>query len=1589
MKLTMRLSTGDSRLSRIDTFVQCGGTSQWHFPAGWSWAEFGGSSWPFKKNPTKNHPSGPVKSAAPAKFAAPPRNSRGGWDKFVGLRGGQPGPFRKLKFLDQAGIASQLDNTPQKPSKSSSSKPGPTKSSSSDAGPSQSKSSSSGLPRFNLDDNARICSKCVAARQYGHKCKICGYIRCKQFHMEARDDGRYFVCQACDPDVVGLENIEKPDGIIPDLPDEHDARQNVPPAGPSNRSDSPDSNTVPPTPKRSKVVVPPTTPTHIRMSVPPTTPTHLRPSVIVRTPDKSPATPVLEVPGSDCGPSVQCFQSNPQVPDMLFLGPPGNYVWDKKSLRNYFFVIPSMEVKVITLRAAKDCTMLELWPNILNYYYDAYKVQMLVPTFWFRGRKVDRDDTLFSYPTWSLFLISPDDNLAPEPKSHEGKVRQCKSCNKAWRDSTNKPKGCAHVELWFGELLGKTTGNNLDRPNQPKPRGCPVGHYGEGEDIRVVPDIVVAGPSQPRAAPRPSTPARAKPNPQYKPSTPRAARKSTAPPECPQTRAVRPSPSPKLVRTAKSAAVKRLAVEASSDSDDVEDISGASESGSEYAPKSDEESADEESADDNNNLDAPSSDDDREGVEEQYDSEDDDREGQSDFESSDDEREAPADLTDTEDEEDDSEEDRHERRLRKDLILNKIADKLAAPTFRKNVYVADEEDQDYITRYVVAPIMKKSHLVTTYGSTAPAEVMQMIVAGQRPNRNTEGVNTSLFSTTSVLYTRGLMELLGLYQEKMIDDGNQERLVQGRLKVAQFFHVKKFDFLYLPEDITSYLDKMTSGNKKLNALSGFKELVEGLQLWSTEPEAQKMFMERYEHQRDMTEHQMRIESDNERTRFRQRLREVKENLAAGKKYSQYTGQKNLETRERAAFRQDYEGETLPDPKVAVTAYLNSEESRAILRELEKLAINKTVVGWKKMSRITRKFIKRLLPKLGVRQQVLGDPFTRKLFLRAVNKGAASFPYVQAGGQQRSQIYRDVVPSGQGIYVRNNPHAPDPQDPNDPRSREDWDLQHGIAVLVLHHKTGAKYPMWLWFSQVDTTYLHMYEEVTHNFCKANNINWDAANNQRKLNSPFFIDGKGKASISSRCQPLDFFDFAAIAGIPSATSYIFRKMFAGLLMSQENMNLRETEEYALGHAPTTAKTFYQAELVKKAKACQAFSWYETLLSKDTPAAQASSQVFSDREQAVRHQAGILALSREQLADRIAREDKRDRDVPLTKNRVTNNITRCALIDLIIRCGTWSMDQLMTGKPLLNKKSNKVIMRMLTLIPHTGTGADPDMKTLIDNMLYFAELSEEDMLTPKQVLKTYAQKLIRQLHQLRLVPKLESTKLKVLLGDVVKEHGYKYLFGNPALEHQIKLWVRSEQAMEEQTAVPERVQTVDNWVTARGEAVPSLSTSTGPPIPQPTAGPGPSTSTGPPVPQPTAGPSTPAYSGEKKITWTPKMKVQLVDLFMTKAINPLERPGPNDGLRSRAVYRKNVPRDGDLYARSSIYLDSGEKVTLRSAAISIDRIHDHLASGKISKKQKSPGLVSIIDEVMGDLPRTMGVLKSKRKEIMELANSLLESDE
>ena len=168
-------------------------------------------------------------------------------------------------------------------------------------------------------------------------------------------------------------------------------------------------------------------------------------------------------------------------------------------------------------------------------------------------------------------------------------------------------------------------------------------------------------------------------------------------------------------------------------------------------------------------------------------------------------------------------------------------------------------------------------------------------------------------------------------------------------------------------------------------------------------------------------------------------------------------------------------------------MSSDETKLVYRQLEEWSSQKKVLKNYQMSRLTRMFLKRLLPKMGIRPQVYGDPFTRQKFWDAILADWASFPYVRAdrGGLNPEDIHHDLDDDGVGLYIRRNPHQEDPGDDLDPRQREDFELHKGIAVGIEHQKV-VSYTIWLWFNQIDTCYLRIYESIAARFLLANRFN-----------------------------------------------------------------------------------------------------------------------------------------------------------------------------------------------------------------------------------------------------------------------------------------------------------------------------------------------------------------------------------------------------------------------------------------------------------------------------------------------------------------------
>ena len=1245
---------------------------------------------------------------------------------------------------------------------------------------------------------------------------------------------------------------------------------------------------------------------------------------------------------------VDCVSGN--IPGVIFLGRAGCRNWDKRTLKNYFFILPAYEQKkVVTLRADHDCKIEYIFQQVLTFYRRDYNILFSNPILSCEGMPVSLEQFLFSKLEKTVFLIH-EGTIPDELRSHQGKVWQCKSCDGAWTSSWKKSAKCDHDFWFFPGQLEKSTGHTLDRTNQIKPWGCPTGHNGPAHLLQqgVKATAHNPGPStaqqpvdtvRPRTAVLIRTPeAGTSRAPQPKSSNPPRAQRSPSPnrkelatrrldailadiPTLPTSPAPSSSSSPvpsKLSRAAKTRATKKLALTDeplfSGDSCE-EDISGDnSDSDAEFKGDEPESSSDGAQPEKEPDIAVKNA------------------------------------VPQTDDEEEDDEDDRLARRAVKESLLKEIKENLKKePAMRSHFYYMDEQDEVLLQEQIVAPLLKKSGLWQRYGHKAAADIVSMVRSGKTPKKK-DKVQFCLFSSTANSYLRGLKQLLGFYQHEVILAGMDNQLIEGQLKVRQFFSIKQPFFLELPHDIERLLDKMITGNAKNCAFSGFMQLIDSLYRYCNNPQGQKLFLTRTDEQIGLTEDEMKRVAKRERQEFKTELKQLKDDMTLEKPYGRHTGQKKTDTEDNRTFADKFENYRLPDPQVVIPKFLACEDTRSMYRELERLSVEKTVLAPTKMSSLSRRYCEVLISKMGIRQQCLGDGFSRAHYWEAVGSPPASFPYVPAKGLDSSQkSVRDncyLTEEGDGFYVRENPFDFDPNDPNDPRASESWQLQQGIAVKIQYHKTGAKYPVWLWFSQTEQFYLKMYEEVASNFLLARGLNVDKTNPKLILNkTPFFISGSGGPVVYPHSQPLNFSGFAMVAGIPYASSHIFRRMFSGLLMAQPNIALRECEEWVMAHGPSTAKDHYRQELTNKLKACKANNWYQAMLSaeKEIETGASTRNVYTSKDQAERQRVAQMESHDEMLDSKLTAEDRRDEAMIPTKERILNNTTRVALVRLcmtfhnenITREGKL-MDLIMTSRPIRNKVTFRVVLRMLCKVPQEN----PDMVTLKENLMLWADLSSGDDYTPRELMWEYARKLMEQLYNLKHVPHIDSTNLKALLGSLIKDHEYTYTFGNSELASQLTHWRVQELAREQSASVPDNFITMEGYLLAREQkrlqaqlvkdakqteelenehdrdesdesdhsdsAQPksvTFKTLTDCPTQMKigpvtlVAEPGTSCEFSPLKQYQAKG------KGGRGALWTNDMKVQLLRLYLEKAKDPLARPAEGKGFSGRAVYRAQVP--------------------------------------------------------------------------------------
>lgn len=802
------------------------------------------------------------------KFNRKSANSRGGWPKFLGLKGGAPPTL--------------LDN----------------------------------------------CNDCREATQ--HRCKICGVIRCTQLHLESRDDGATFICCICDPTVRGfssglkLRAPKKPINIVtltrglkllqasnpsavapapspaPRLPSEEDtgsgkARRWIKDAKVPGLYHAPAPFPAPRLPseedtgseKACRWIKDAEVPSlyhaedqlseslekkehsiFVSSSIDPPSSSSLSKAEVGfrrnlfgdedgrkrKRVEEAGEVAAHAVPPPDVQGQVEMHVGS--VPGVLFLGPVGCRHWLHDQLTTTYWIAPSLNLAVM-LRSNTECLLAEATRLVTEYMQRKSDIKMTLPILTFKGNQKLENQCLSQFTTGDTFLIH--DQTIPElDNDHSGFLWECGVCGMSGSklanvNRVNCHKRRIHNTRFDDILIIKSWGSHMDR--KLKPYGCPLGHTGTGSQSikqvqpQQVPQPFLQQPQLPQIPPQPRTPSQPPSSPAgggspSTPTTPRPSGSRRFETQLEQYLSPRPGTSraglpvlnppsgagePNLPGgsqawgpdpTTKIQLSKRL--RSRTDKPKPQYTFGDQES----------DLTDSDGGDDANYV--PDSG----GQGEEHDKSDD---SSDESEESDEEPDKlpvsrlPA-MSDTEDEYEDSDDVREGRRRNRAIFREKLLTKnrkQEGDWSTPDVWDCRcEKCRELMAQLIVRPRIEMSTRWNSAKNDAPKEVKEMVEMGILPSEGK--VFKKMWkdiASTPIMYSKGLQYFLAQFQKSLQESrATRHKLDNGRLHLWQMLAFEEWNQIIFSENPMPLISKIVSPNMQKFAWCGYKQLLESTILW---------------------------------------------------------------------------------------------------------------------------------------------------------------------------------------------------------------------------------------------------------------------------------------------------------------------------------------------------------------------------------------------------------------------------------------------------------------------------------------------------------------------------------------------------------------------------------------------------------------------------------------------------------------------------------------------------------------------------------------------------------------------------------------
>ena len=1052
---------------------------------------------------------------------------------------------------------------------------------------------------------------------------------------------------------------------------------------------------------------------------------------------------------------------------VLFLGVEHQEVWSLPHLINYYFQTPAGATLIV--RADKTTPDVPVRMVLGNCFqrWASMGLRFQNPLITFRSTEVPEGAMLFlQYPQDGTTFIVTDGDLPAEYFPHSGKLYHCNTCQTGYSSlvqfkkhiSRKHKKKTGSINPIFIENLRSTSLGRPDIDQKGTIFGLPVGHHVGGR----------VAPPPPQAAPSPSpsnvelgTPVK---NPSKRRELP-TVQKSLFKPvqQVTQSVSIEPEaevsigagPSRKSTRKKGSAPIYRQPTLT-----DEEDLSSEESSGS--------------GSQGNQGTQSPDSSDEKVAPKKRV------------------PQEKPVSNLDkmnpTDDEESGDESGRKVNKSAVRLKMRAAFDEVYNTTLK---WSPTDEDNELIKKHIAGRVMQNSSLYKRKKGEMPYQAVEMIELGEEP---TGSEYSKYISKTWSLYRSALFRLLGMIQEnRMAND--PETLPDGHLHLRQFFALRKAEQI-IPMDIEQLLSQFQSPSIRGHAFEGYMALLKAVRKHTSSIEGARAYKIPITDEEISWKKEKMLEKGHKKQINYER--EITELIATHKLYkphSQFHGDRVGESDIFKKARKELEGKEVPDPMVVVPLFLNHEESLLTERKILEAAENGTIVTDAEFNSMVQYLIIRIMCKMGNRPDMLAG-MTWVDFWTAVSKGFGAYPFAKLDGNAR-QTGED----GDGDYLRKDPYAADPSDPDDmfcnnatEGSDEDgvWQATRGIVVQIAFHKTGASYMGYIFLNAIDTMFLKAWEVICNNKLGAH------------ANSQIFVKANGKPFASKKAV-VNISIFCLRTGITNHTAYVFRYMYVGVIYNARSALLREAEQFALQHSQSTAAREYMGDTHKMLLAIQANGFYRmhVMRQEEMVTIQGDGMTVFNTAQGKR-QAAALAQADQLTKDRAFELQKRKDDAfkPYYRSNKTKSgggdfqkviigdSQKVALLEMVLEghnsgVSNTSPLELLTNKSLQNYRSLSLLLRTFHSLPRES----PSVLTLENNLLDFCrmqEITEGDNIC-REVEVAWGNRLLNVLHNIHR-EKNAPANIRVLntFFNISKSEGgsYNYFCGNAMLQNIMVHW-------------------------------------------------------------------------------------------------------------------------------------------------------------------------------------------------------------